>query len=300
MPLASNLKFHDYQFEVAVPTGKWRWTTRLDVSQSNPVYSVRDIISPYGLLRDSIPLPEVVVKGMADSIEELRSNFSPHILVGPPTSLTFTVDEGRGFSLSQDVILTNDGVFGSVLGMTITSSAAYVRAVPANIGNLAINESGSFDVDVTSTTLVAADSPYNETLTVQDPGATNSPQVIPVTIVVRPKSTVGCTPTSLSFSVVKPLVGDFPSIPTQNFTVQNLGLSGSILEYEVNKLTGLSDWLTGITPSSGQLNSGGSEAVTVTVHPPSNLMQGIYTETLRVAGYSTNNYVDVEIQLVIT
>lgn len=300
MPLASNLKFHDYQFEVAVPAGKWKWTTRLDVSQSNPVYTIRDILSPYGLLRDSIPLPGNVVQAMAESIAELQANFSPHILMGPPTSLTFTVDEGRGYSSSQSVTLTNDGVYGSILGVTITSSASYVRAAPANIGNLAINESGTFDVDVNSTSLLAVDSPYSETLTIQDPGATNSPQTFPVTIVVRPKAQVGCTPTLLTFTVVKPLVGGFPSIPTQTFTVQNLGPSGSVLEYQVNKLTGLSDWLTGLVPSSGDLTSGGSETVTVTVQPPNNMTQGTYSETLRVAGYSTNNYVDVEIRLIIT
>jgi len=300
VPLASNLRQQDYQFELSVPVGKWRWTTRLDVSGSNPTYSVRDIVSPYGLLRDSIPLPGTVVQAMADSIAELQANFSPHILVGPPTSLTFTVDEGRGFSASQSVIVTNDGVYGSILGVTVTSSASYVRPVPANIGNLSINESGEFDVDANSTTLLASDSPYNETLTIQDPGATNSPQVLPITIIVRPKSTIFCTPLLLTFTVVKPLVGDFPSIPTQQFTVQNTGLSGSILEYEVNKLTGLSDWLTGITPSSGQLNSGEDDPVTITVQPLSNLLQGTYTETLRVAGYSSNSYVDVEIRLVIT
>lgn len=300
MPLASNLKFHDYQFEYAVPTGKWKWTTRLDVSQSNPVYTVRDIISPYGLLRDSIPLPGVVVTAMAESIVELTANFSPHILVGPPTNLSFTVVEGRGFSPSQGVILTNDGVYGSVLGMAITSSASYLRPVPANIGNLAINESGQFDADVNSLTLLASSSPYNETLTVQDPGATNSPQVIPVVIIVLPKATLAVSLSLVTFTVVKPLVGSFPAIATQTFSVQNLGPVGSVLDYEVNKLTGLSDWLTGISPSIGQLNSGGSQVTTLTVVPPDNLTQGTYTETLRVAGYSTNNYVDVEIQLVIT
>jgi len=300
VPLVSNLKVHDYQFEVAVPAGKWRWTTRLDVSKSNPEYSIRDIVSPYGLLRDSIPLPGSVVQAMAESITELQANFSPHILVGPPSSLTFTVTEGQGYSLSQGVLLTNDGVYGSILGVTITTSASYVRATPANIGNLALNESGQFDVDVNSAALLAVDSPYNEMLTIQDPGATNSPQMVPVTIVVLPKATIGCSVLQLTFTVVRPLVGSFPSIPTQTFNVQNLGVSGSVLEYQVNKLTGLSDWLTGISPSSGQLNSGGHDPITVTVQPPNNMTQGTYTETLRVAGYSTNNYVDVEIQLIIT
>lgn len=300
MPLVSNLQRQDYQFEHSLPEGKWRWTTRLDVSKSNPEYSIRDIVSPFGLLRDSIPLPGAVVEAMAESIEELQANFSPNILVGPPTSLSFEVDEGRGFSASQSVIITNDGVYGSILGVTITSSASYVRSVPANIGNLSINESGQFDVDVDSTDLLAVNSPYNESLTIQDPGATNSPQAVPVVIVVRPKAEITCTPLLLTFTVTKPLVGDFPAIAPQTFSVQNTGPATSVLEYTVSQLTGLASWLTGIVPSSGTLASGASENVEVTVAPPSNLLQGTYTETLRVAGFSSNSQVDVEIQLVVS
>lgn len=300
MPLVNNLQVHDYQFELAIPAGKWKWTTRLDVSGYSPVYSVRNIISPYGLLRDSIPLPGAVVTAMAESIEELKTNFSSHILVGPPSSLTFTLDEGRGYSEPQSVMVTNDGVYGSILGAALISSAGYVRVTPANVGNLAVNESGQFDVDVTSTSLLASSSPYNETVTIQDAGATNSPQLVPVTIIVRPKATISTNVVLLTFTAPKPLSGPFDPVPTQNFIVQNTGPGGSVLDFQVNKLTGLSPWLTGIVPSSGLLNSGGTQAVTVTVTPPSTLTWGTYTEYLRVAGYSTNSYIDVEIRLVIT
>lgn len=300
MPLANNLQVHDYQFELATAAGKWRWTTRLDVSGYGPVYSVRDIRSPYGLLRDSIPLPGEVVSSMAESIDELKSNFSSHILAGPPSSLTFTVDEGRGYSEPQSVIITNDGVYGSILGASVTQSAAYVRVTPANIGNLAANESGQFDVDVSSTSLLATSSPYSETLTIQDPGATNSPQLVPVTIIVRPKATISTDVVLLTFTATKPLSGPFDPVTPQTFTVQNTGPSGSVLDFEVNKLTGLSPWLTGIVPSTGLLASSGTQVVTVTVVPPSTLGWGTHTEFLRVAGYSSNSYIDVEIRLVIS
>lgn len=300
MPLVNNLQVHDYQFEFAIAAGKWRWTTRLDVSGSNPVYSIRDIKSPYGLLRDSIPIPGDVVQAMSESIDELKANFSPSILVGPPSSLVFEVDEGRGYSEPQSIILTNAGVYGSILGCSITTSAPYLRSVPGNVGNLAVNETGQFDVDVSSASLLASESPYNETITVQDPGAVNSPQVVPVTIIVRPKPTISAAPLLLTFTAVKPLTGSFDPVPPQNFTIQNTGLSGSILDFDVNKLTGLSDWLTGITPVTGQLPSGGTQPISVTVSPADSLSRGTYTETLRVGGFSTNSYVDVEIVLVIT
>lgn len=300
MPLISNLRYHDYQFELPVSSGKWKWVTRLDVSQSNPAFYIRDVISPYGLLRDSIPIPGEVVQSMAQSIQDLKDNFKPHILVGPPTSLTFLVDEGRGTSLPQTLILTNDGVYGSLLGMSLTPSAAYVRVTPGSVGNLAFNESGQISVDVNSTSLISENSPYAESVTIQDSTATNSPRNLPITIVVRPKATIRVTPSLLfTFTVAKPLTGDFPAIPAQTFNVANIGPTGSVLDYTVKKLLGLSDWLPSFLPSSGTLTTVTSDTVTVTVAPASTLLVGTYTEKLRVAGYSSNSYIDVEIRLVI-
>lgn len=301
MPLVQNLKYHDYQFEYSVSSGKWRWTTRLDVSQSSPNYSIRDIISPYGLLRDSIPIPGDVVRAMADSIVELGSNFTPHILVGPPSSLTFEVDEGGGYSVPQSVLVTNDGVYGSILGASMTSSAPYARVTPTTIGSLAINESGEFTVEVNAKDLLASESPYMETVSIQDPASNNSPQVVPVRINVRPKAMIAATPTLLIFNVVRPIDGVYTSVPTQTFSVQNLGPAGSVLDYDVRALTGLcSGWLRSWLPASGVLTSGQSQTTTVTVQPPDNLLQGIYSERLRVSGFSSNGNLDIEIRLVIT
>lgn len=301
MPLVQNLKYHDYQFEYAVPAGKWRWTTRLDVSQSSPTYSVRDIVSPYGLLRDSIPIPGEVIQAMGESIVELRSNFTPSILVGPPTQLVFDVDEGRGYSVPQTVLVTNDGVYGSILGASLTTSAPFVRVTPTTVSNLAINESGEFTVEVNSKDLLAVDGPYNETIVIQDPASANSPQSVPVLINVRPKAVIASVPTVLVFSVVRPIDGTFSTVAPQSFTIQNLGLAGSVLEYDIRALTGLcSNWLRSWLPASGFLTSGQSQAIQVTVQPPDNMLQGTYSEKLRVSGFSSNGYLDVEIRLVIS
>jgi hypothetical protein len=301
LPLVQNLRYHDYQFEYQIPPGSWKWTTRLDVSQSTPTYQVRDVVSPYGLLRDSIPIPGPVIQAMSDSITELKANFAPSILIGPPTSLTLFVDEGRGFSPSQTVGLTNTGVYGSILGANLTSSAAFVVVNPTSVGNLSINESGDFTVAVDSTSLLAASSPYLETVIVQDPTATNNPQTLPITINVRPKATIGASSILLIFSVTRPLSGSFPTVPTQTFDVQNTGPAGSVLDFDIRALTGLfNNWLRSWLPAEGELNSGGSQTVTVTVQPPDNLFQGTYSEKLRISGYSSNNFLDVEIRLVIT
>ncbi len=298
--LVSSIKYHDYVFEYTSPEGQWTWTTRLDVSRANPIYSVRNVISPHGRLRDSIPLPGDLIEKMQDSIAELKTSFAPNILLGPPTTLSFSVDEGRGFAPFDESSITNNGVFGSLLGVSLTPSAPWLRVTPANIGNLALNESCPFKVEVDSTTLVTASSPYAGTITIQDPAAANNPVILPVTVTVRPKSTVGTSTVLRTFTAVKPLSGPYPSIAPQAFMVTNLGPADSVLEYEVRKLTGMSDWLVGFVPASGTLGSTQSAAVTVSVEPPTNMLAGTYTETLRVSGYSSNSYVDVEIRLVIS
>lgn len=298
--LVSNIKHQDVSFEYVTPLGKWHWTTRLDVSRANPVYSVHSIISPFGLLRDSIPLPGELIKAMAESIDELRTSFAPSILLGPPTMLTFSVDEGRGFAPSEESTITNNGVFGSLLGCTLTPSAPWLRVTPANIGNLSLNETGTFSVEVDSATMVASASPYAAAVTIQDPSAGNSPIVLPVTVNVRPKATLQASTSLRVFSATKPLTGPYPSIAPQAFNITNVGPSGSVLEYEVQKLTGLSDWLVSFLPASGTLGSGQSGAVTVNVVPPQSMLRGTYSETLRISGFSSNSYVDVEIRLVIS
>jgi len=298
---AANIRYQDYQYQHQLATGSWRWTTRMDVSGSTPLYSVRDIVSPYGILRDSIPIPGDVVEAMSSSITEIQANFPPSILIGPPSSLTFDVDEGRGYSLPQEVVLTNDGVFGSLLGSSLAASATYVSVSPANVGNLAVNESGSFEVSVNSTDLINANSPYIESVVIQDANASNTPQSLPVTINVRPKATIYVSPVVLAFSVTAPVTGPFPPIPSQQLTVENTGPADSVLDFQIQRLTGLSDdWLSGFSPASGTLVSGGTQVANVTCAPVVGLARGTYTEALRVSGYSSNSYVDVLVQLVIS
>lgn len=302
MPItAANIRFQDYQFSLNSTGGAWRWTTRMDVSGSVPTFQVKDVLTPFGILRDTVAIPGDVVQAMSDSITQIQSNFPPHILIGPPSSVTFDVDEGRGFSSLQAVILTNDGVYGSLLGTTITTSAAYLSASPANVGNLASNEAGSFNVSVDSTNLLAADSPYSEQITVQDANASNTPQVLPVTINVRPKATIDLSPVQLNFSVVRPFTGPFPTIPSQQFTITNTGATASSLDYQIQRLTNLSsDWLVSFAPVNGTIAGGDGQVITVAVAPIEGLSAGTYQETLRVSGYSTNSFVDVLIQLVIS
>ncbi len=295
----SRIQFQDYQFQVVLPAGSWKWTTRLDVSKAAPAFEVRDVVSPYGLLRDSIPIPGDVILAMADSITQIQSSFTPKILLNI-TSFTFTVDEGRGVSDPQPITITNNGVFGSLLNASVATSAPYVIATPANVSGLASTETGTTQISADSTSLLASGSPYSATVTVQDPNATNTPQTVAVTVIVRPRATIALSPTALSFSVSKPLTGPFPPIPTQTFQLQNTGLSTSVLNYQIQKLTNNSPWLASFTPTFGTVNGGSFQLVTVAVAPDASMVPGIYTETLRVSGYSTNFYQDLAVTLVIS
>lgn len=296
---ASNLQAQEYKFSYRTLQGVWTWKTRVDLSQSLPMYLVADIASPYGLLRDSIPIPGEVVQAMSGSIDEMKSAFAPAILVGPPSTLVFTVDEGRGYSVAQPVQVTNSGVYGSLLSLTNTTGSPWLMAVPANLGHLAFNESANVEVSVDSTNLLAADSPFASTVMLQDTNASNSPQAVPITVNVRPKAMIGLTPTALAFYITRPVSGPFAPMPSQTFVIQNTGPAGSVLEFLVQKLVGLSDWLVAYTPFSGSLVSSASQAVTVTVQPPEGMLTGTYTETLRVSGYSGNAYQDIQVQLII-
>lgn len=298
MPLA-NLRFQDYQFQNQVREGTWFWTVRMDVSGATPVYSIRDIRSPFGLLRDSIAVPGDVIQAMADAVTELRSAYSPSILLGP-TSLTLTLDEGRGWGAPEDVLITNSGTWGSLLAPVLTSSASYVQATPAKMGGVACNTSGTAQVRADSTFLLAVESPYTATVTVQDPTALNTPQTLAVTLVVRPKAHIVVAPQTMDFVVTKPLLGSFPVLPDQVFTITNTGAVSSSLDYQVTRLCGHSSWLASYGPISGTLAGGASQPVTVRVQPPDTLGYGIYTETLRISGYSDNSYQDVLVTLTVS
>jgi hypothetical protein len=298
--VAPVVQTQDFRFTSNTSSGLWSWVTRVDVSGAGPTYTVRDIISPFGILRDSISIPATVITAMNDSIDQLVENFQPSILL-TPASLTITVDEGRGVSGAASLTVTNNGVYGSLLNVSATDADTWVSITPSALGNLPSNGSGILSIRADSTNLLASSSPYASTITVADPLATNTPRTASLSVVVRPKALIAVTSNTLLFDVIRPLSGPFPPISTQTFTVRNDGAAGSILDFQVDRLTGLSgNWLESFTPILGTLASGGTQAITVTLDPVAGMCYGVYEETLRVSGYSSNSHVDVLIRLTVT
>ncbi len=296
--IANNIQFQEYQYQVQVPQGAWRWTTRVDVSKATVVFSVKDIISPYGIYLDRIPIPGLVITAMAESITDLQSAFAPAIVLSP-TSLVFTLTQGQGAGTPQYVSVSNGGVYGSLLSATVTSDSAFVTVSPANVSSLAFNSMGQFAVIVDTTSLLAVNSPYTATLTVQDPNAANSPQTIPITIVVVPLAIISLSEFDLEFFASAYADGTFPPVPAQTFNVQNTGGSGSSLDFQIQKLQGNSPWLVSFAPTYGTLASWASQTISVVVQPVPGLQPGTYTDTLRVSGFSSNSYQDIPVTLVI-
>jgi hypothetical protein len=248
-----------------------------------------------------IPIPGPIVTAMAASIAQVQSAFSPSILLSPAGPLSFLLTEGQGVSVPQTITLTNNGIFGSLLAAAITTSAPWLQVTPANLTGLGFNETGTFNVTADSTTLQAIYSPYTATITVQDTGATNSPQMIAVNVTVLPMPTINVSPMSLVFNVTGPLAPTpFPPVPSQAFVLSNTGPSGSQLTYLIQKLVGNSPWLVSFTPFMGLLASSQTQSITVVVAPPPSTGPGTYTETLRVSGFSTNMIQDVQITLVVS
>jgi len=265
-----------------------------------PGYSVLGIVTPWGLYREDAPIPGEVIQDMSDSIATVQQAFPPVITIGPPVSLTFDVDEGRGFSDPQMVTLSNGGVWGSLLGVTLSPSDSWITADPPVIGGMAPGSPGTVAIAVDSTALQSDLGPYYGSVTATDPKATNNPQALPVTVNVRPKAEIATDVTTLTFNVTRPITGSFPAVPTQEFQLRNDGPLGSLLSYQIQKLTGLSDWLAAFSPPLGDIPGGSGLQVTVLVQPPSNMATGIYEETLRITGYSENLQVDVLVRLVVT
>ena len=138
----------------------------------------------------------------------------------------------------------------------------------------------------------------------KNPTASNNPQTIGIIVSVRPKATIGASLSVLIFNAIRDVSGHItmvdPPGSQQTFNVLNTGPTGSVLDFDIRALTGLChNWLRSWLPAEGEVSSGGSQTVTVTVQPPDNLLQGTYSEKLRISGYSSNQYLDVEIRLVV-
>ncbi len=126
-----------------------------------------------------------------------------------PTSFSFTGVQGGANPATQTLSITNTG--GETLSWSVSDDAPWLTLTPT-----AGTAPSSVIATVDTTGLTAG--PYNATITVTAPGATNSPQTVPVTLTV--------TTGPPSFTITSPAANDtLPAGPaTITFSVQNFTL----------------------------------------------------------------------------
>jgi hypothetical protein len=185
-------------------------------------------------------------------------------------------------------------MFGSILDVETSSTQPWLVTIPEQVGNIAKDQWGDFQVQPMTGSLTASGSPYHSTLSFIDPKASNTPRTANVTFTILPRPTI--TP-----STVGPV--DFTAVfaganPTsQTFTLSNTGLATSLLNFTIGK-EGHAGWLT-VTPSTGGPLLPSDSPVTVTLSVVTGAMtQGLYTEILRISDpVATNDPVEIQVRL---
>ncbi len=187
-------------------------------------------------------------------------------------SLTFNTTVGGGNPQPQNFIVQNTG-FGSFNFNINTSDSGLVNPVPSN-GTLGGGQSANIQAFVNNPNVSGQRS---ATLTVNAPGAQNSPQFLTVTVnTTGPAGPVLSVSTnSLVFNTM--VGGGNPQL--QNFTVQNVG-SGSF-NFNINTSD---SGLVNPVPSNGTLGGGQSASIQAFVNNPNVSGQRSATLTVNAPG----------------
>ncbi len=160
-----------------------------------------------------------------------------------PASLSFSGTAGGPNPAPQTVTLTNTG--SGTLAWTATESLAWAGVAPST-GSLAAGASMTMTVSTSITGLGSGT--YTGAISITAPGASNSPQSIPLTLTLTSSPTIGLSPSSLSFA--GPTGGPNPA--PQTLTITNTG--GGTLAWTLSESLA---WLSA-APTSGSLTAGAS------------------------------------------
>jgi uncharacterized protein (TIGR03437 family) len=187
------------------------------------------------------------------------------------TSLTFEQAAGAPAPDAQTVNITTPG--GGALNFFVTTdpSAPWLRTDPTSG-----NTPGTLRVMVNAATSLAPGT-YNGVLTVQAPGASNSPQLIRVRLDVSQPRTITVARTSIS---VNAIAGSSTPV-TETVRVEG---SGTGMTYTaVAEAQSGGNWLS-VTPASGNL----PQNLTISVNA-ANLNPGTYNGTVRITSGGAAN-----------
>jgi hypothetical protein len=187
------------------------------------------------------------------------------------TTLNFTTDEGSNPNL-QAVVITNAG--GGTLNWSATDNVGWLD-LRTTSGSLVPGQFKNDTVIVNSASMSPGS--YVAAITITDPNAANSPQIISVFLQVIEDPEIKLSTRGLSFTTLQ---GTSP--PGQLLTVSNSG--GGVLRWQASDDVG---WLS-VSPLSGILGKGLAQWLTVSINSD-NLESGSYLGTITIQDPEASN-----------
>lgn len=190
-----------------------------------------------------------------------------------PASITFSASQGLNPG-SQTLTITNtgDAALNFTPAVGTTSGGSWLAVSPA--GAASVPAGGNVVLTVTATSAALATGNYAGSITVTDATATNSPQVIPVSLTVAEIPVLTVTPTAIPVTAIK----GGPSPANQNVNITNTG--GLALTYSTAVTSGGS-WLSIAGGGGATLNPSASATLILAIDSTS-LAKGVYIGTVQV------------------
>ena len=203
-----------------------------------------------GTYKGTITITAPGAEGSPATVSVTLTVSRPPVLEVSPTLLSFRGQEGGANPAPQSLQISNAG--GGVLQWRAQADVGWIELSPAT-GTIAQGQPPT-TVRVSVATGGLRAGTYQGRITIEAPGARNSPVTVQVTLTLEEaRPVLQINPASLSFRAVS---GETPS--AQTLTVRNAG--GGVLVW---RATSSVPWIT-VEPTSGTL-SAGSATITVRV-----------------------------------
>ena len=277
---------------VSAHIGGLSWTTPVDGSSNygySPVFKIPydDPETPAkdgGVVGDEIIFKVDGVPAIETYTYELGQGVKLDLHVGAPpaeptiarspTSFAFSAIEGGANPPSKTLEVWNAGT--GTIDWTVSDDALWLSLAPTSGSSTGEHDAVTVSVNILGMTAGF----YNATITITAPGATNTPQTVPVTLIIAPPllgPTIGRSPTSFTFSATEG--GANPSSKT--LEVWNAGTGTLNWTVSDDAL-----WLS-LAPTSGS-STGEHDAVTVSVDI-SGLTVGSHPATITITDPGATN-----------
>ena len=182
---------------------------------------------------------------------------APRIYVTPSIPLAFGAVQGGLAPGNQTLFIWNSGDAGTTLNWTLSDDAAWLDENVTSGNSTGEADKAPVEVSVNITGKSAGD--YSANITITDTLASNSPQVVPVTLHISAPEIYVTPSIPLAFGAVQ---GGLPP-GNQTLVIWNSGGSGSVLSWELSDDV---DWLDENVTSGSSSGEDDKTAVEVSVN----------------------------------